>query len=193
VTVHEGFLGAIYLKHAACGRFPADVGPDETCIGRCQMKWLTTYNPYTLVPTYVADAVVTVPMGVVYADEREAGSWYISVAGGSHRSGENVFANYSIVAELVESPVIDTFIPLDAEKAAAERCGRFCVQLADGSEPGAGTTGLDDGLVPAAAGRGRRAPADVPRVLASAALACLAAMAVGAAARGGRRPLPHRA
>lgn len=36
VTVHSGFLEAIYLKHGACGRYPDDIGEDEACIGRCQ-------------------------------------------------------------------------------------------------------------------------------------------------------------
>ena len=76
-------------------------------------------------------------MGVVYADEREAGNWYISVASAS------VVANYSLVAELVESPIIEQFIPLDEEQAAAESCGRFCVVLPDGSQMG---DGLQDGL-----------------------------------------------
>ena len=44
IIVHEGYLEAIYLKHRSCGRYPDDVGADETCIGRCQMRWLTTYN-----------------------------------------------------------------------------------------------------------------------------------------------------
>ena len=144
VTVHEGYLEAIYLKHSSCGRYPDDIGEDEACLGRCQMKWLTTYNPYTLVPTYVKSAVVTVPQGVVYADKRFPGDWYISVA------GADVVTNFSLVAELVESPIIDRFIPLDEDKAAAERCGRFCVVLADGT-----TSSLEDGLLPSAAAAGR--------------------------------------
>jgi len=48
VTVHQGYLDAIYLKHGTCARFPADIGPDEACVGRCRMQWLTTYNPYTV-------------------------------------------------------------------------------------------------------------------------------------------------
>ena len=48
--------------------------------------------------------------------------------------------------ELVESPIIDRFIPLDEEAAAAQSCGRFCVVLdADSGE------GLDGGLLPIAA------------------------------------------
>jgi hypothetical protein len=123
VTVHSGHLKAIYLKHDACARFPDDIGDDETCIGRCEMQWLTTYNPYTLQPTYTEHTDVSVPMGIVYADKRAAGNWYVSVA------GADVVTNFSLVAELVESPVIDEFIPLDGDKAAAERCGRFCVVL----------------------------------------------------------------
>ena len=114
VTIHPnadgsmGYLEAIYLKHGSCGRYPADIGPDESCIGRCEMQWLTTYNQYTLVPTYATTATVFVPMGVVDEDLRAPGDWYISVASAS------VVANYSLVAELVESPIIDTF---------AARCG----------------------------------------------------------------------
>ena len=166
VTVHSGHLEAIYLKHSTCARFPADVGPDEACIGRCQMNWLTTYNPFTLVPTYIRSAVVYVPMGVVYADRRAAGDWLISVA------GADVVTNYSIVAELVESPIIDRFIPLDAEAAAAERCGRFCVVMdtdADG--------GLDDGLlqmIDAASPSHARGSSSLAIVLALAAAASLA-------------------
>ena len=62
-------------------------------------------------------------MGIVYADKRASGNWYISVA------GSEAVTNFSLRAELVESPVIDQFIPLDGDKAAAERCGRFCVVL----------------------------------------------------------------
>jgi hypothetical protein len=148
VTVHSGYLEAIYLKHTTCARFPDDIGPDEACIGRCQMQWLTTYNPYTLVPTYATSAVVYVPMGVVNADKREPGAWYISVA------GAEVVTNYSLIAELVESPIIDRFIPLDEEAAAAERCGRFCVVLDD--EEG---EGLDEGLLITAAASRRAQPA----------------------------------
>ena len=151
VTVHSGFLEAIYLKHGACGRYPDDIGEDEACIGRCQMKWLTTYNPYTLAPTYVTSAVVTVPQGVVYADKRFPGDWYISV------TGADVVSNFSIVAELVESPIIDRFIPLDEDKAAAEQCGRFCVVLADGSATGEDDGGLEAGLVSAGMASARRA------------------------------------
>jgi len=38
-------------------------------------------------------------------------------------------ASYSLVTELVESPIISQFIPLDAEQAEQEKCGRFCVVL----------------------------------------------------------------
>ena len=49
------------------------------------------------------------------ADKRSAGNWYISVA------GADVVSNFSLVAELVESPVIDRYIPLDGEKVGS-RC-----------------------------------------------------------------------
>ena len=87
----------MYLKHEACARYPADVGEDEACLGRCQMQWLTTFNPSTLAPTYAEDASVTVPMGIVYADKRAAGNWYISIA------ASDTVANFSLVAQLVES------------------------------------------------------------------------------------------
>ena len=64
------------------------------------------------------------------ADLRQAGDWYISVA-----SPPDSFVNFSLIADLVESPVIDKYIPLDADAAAAERCGRFCVVLPDWSPP----------------------------------------------------------
>ena len=38
-------------------------------------------------------------------------------------------ASYSLVTELVESPIISQFIPLDAAQAEQEKCGRFCVVL----------------------------------------------------------------
>ena len=55
-----------------------------------------------------------------------AAARYISVAGPP--PGEGV-ANYSLVAELVESPIVSQYIPLDAAQAAQEKCGRFCVVL----------------------------------------------------------------
>ena len=73
VTVHSGALKAIYLKHSACARYPDDVGDDEACIGACEMKWLTTYDPFSIAPTYATRQTVTVPMGIVYADERAPG------------------------------------------------------------------------------------------------------------------------
>ena len=167
LTVHSGYLEAIYLKHSGCARYPGDVGPDETCVGRCQMRWLTTYDPYTLVPTYAKEATVTVPMGVVYADEREAGNWYISVASAS------VVANYSLVAELVESPIIEQFIPLDEEQAAAESCGRFCVVLPDGSQMG---DGLQDGLLPGSAAAMRAVRPSLGHLVASILLASAVAV-----------------
>ena len=33
-----------------------------------------------------------------------------------------------------QSPVIDEFIPLDEDQAAAERCGRFCVVMDEPEE-----------------------------------------------------------
>ena len=64
---------------------------------------------------------------------------FISVA------GAEVVTNFSIVVELVESPIIDRFIPLDEEAAAAERCGRFCVVLEDNEDDG-----LNNGLLQSA-------------------------------------------
>ena len=49
---------------------------------------------------------------------------YISIAG-----PEEGVASYSVVMELVESPIISQFIPLDAAQAEQEKCGRFCVVL----------------------------------------------------------------
>ena len=175
VTVHSGYLQAVYLKHEACARFPDDIGDDEACVGRCQMQWLTTYNPYTLAPTYVEETSVSVPMGIVYADKRAAGDWYVSIA------ASDVVANFSLALQLVESPVIDAFIPLDGDKAAAEKCGRFCVVLDD--------DGLDDeqdedslfGLSSAAAPSARRPSTALPLTL-------VVAVAVAAVARrAGRR------
>ena len=74
--------------------------------------------------THITSAVVSVPMGILSPDRRAAGDWYISVAG-----PEAGVASYTLVAELVESPVISQFIPLDAEQAEQEKCGRFCVVL----------------------------------------------------------------
>jgi hypothetical protein len=126
VEVHDGAaLQAVYLKHGACGRYPDDVGPDENCVGNCEMRWLTTYNPITLEPSYERSATVTVPMGIVQADLRQAGSWYISVAA----PAGNVPVNFSLRAQLIESPVIDEFIPLDEDLEAAERCGRYCMKV----------------------------------------------------------------
>ena len=133
------------------------------------MAWLTTYNPYTLVPTYVRSAVVYVPMGVVYADKRSPGDWYISVA------GADVVTNYSIVAELVESPIIDRFIPLDAEAAAAERCGRFCVVLDADSDDG-----LDEGLLLPTAAAASNAARAATSLAVAVALAAASLLAVGA-------------
>ena len=177
VTIHPnadgsmGYLEAIYLKHGSCGRYPSDIGPDESCIGRCEMQWLTTYNQYTLVPTYATTATVFVPMGVVDEDLRAPGDWYISVASAS------VVANYSLVAELVESPIIDTFIPLDAERAAAEKCGRFCVIMPDEEDDG-----LDDGLLESAAGASARNGVTIG-VLLAVGVAWIVALVLGARGR----------
>ena len=129
VYVHTGSLQAIFLKHESCGRYPDDIGDDEGCVGNCEMGWLTTFNEFTLEKSYVTSAVVTVPMGQVSPDRRAAGDWYISVAG-----PQDGAATYSLVASLVESPVVTQFIPLDAELEANERCGRFCVVLTGGSD-----------------------------------------------------------
>jgi len=131
ITVHEGSLSAIYLKHQTCARSPDDIGADESCIGRCQMQWLTTYDPFTLAPAYATAASVTVPMGIASADMRAAGGWYISI--GSAFDGR--VANFSLIAELVEAPVVDRFVPLDEDGAAAARCGRFCVVLDEDVTP----------------------------------------------------------
>ena len=173
MTVYSGSLQAIFLKHDSCGRYPADVAEDETCLGACEVQWLTTYDPFTLVPSYQTQSAVSVPMGIVHADKRQAGSWYISVAA----AAEGV-VNYSLVAELVESPVIDQYIPLDADRAAAEKCGRFCVVLgaltADAEE--------DEGpALPSAAPAGRQRA----RAAASTVAAGLAAWAL-LARRGAR-------
>jgi len=125
IKVHSGHLSAIYLKHAACARYPDDVGPDEQCVGNCEMGWLTTFNQFTLEPSYAEGVVLTVPMGTFSPDIRAAGDWYISIAGPVDGS----VASYSLVTELVESPIISQFIPLDAAQAEQEKCGRFCVVL----------------------------------------------------------------
>jgi hypothetical protein len=130
VKVHFGHLSAIYLKHAACARYPADVGPDEQCVGNCEMGWLTTFNQFTLEPSYADGVVLTVPMGTFSPDIRAAGDWYISIAGPVDGS----VASYSLVTELVESPIISQFIPLDAAQAEQENCGRFCVVLSGPGE-----------------------------------------------------------
>ena len=165
VTVHEGYLKAIFLKHESCARYPDDIGPDETCLGRCQMKWLTTYNPYTLEPTYIVETTVNVPLGIVLADMREAGNWYISVA------AADVVTNFSLTAELIESPVIDQYIPLDEERAAAERCGRFCVVL---STDAASLSGLDNGLLSGAAASRQSGSGLLAMILSAVAAAALA-------------------
>ena len=178
ITVHSGYLAAIFLKHQSCARYPDDIGPDESCVGRCQMQWLTTYDQYTLDPTYAVDTAVSVPMGIVYADKRAEGNWYISIGG----AFDGQVANFSLVAELVESPVLDYFIPLDGEQAAAERCGRFCVVLdellgADESEED-----IFGGMPSAAPPRRARLQA-----LASLVLAVVAAAVAARASDSGRR------
>ena len=121
--------------------------------------------------------LVTVPQGVVYADKRFPGDWFISV------TGADVVANFSLVTDLVESPIIDKFIPLDADKAAAEQCGRFCVVLADGSAP---RSSLEDGLLPASSAPARRSAAVRRATAAAVTLGGLAAAAVGAVGLGAR-------
>lgn len=130
ITVNHGTLTAIYLKHASCARFDTDVSPDETCTGSCELQWLTTYNPFTLETFFAKESTATVPMGIVRADRRQAGDWYISISAPSDGS-----VNFSILVDLIESPVIDQFIPLDDQATAAERCGRFCVVLPEYSPP----------------------------------------------------------
>ena len=70
--MHAGSLQAIYLKHDACARFDTDVTEAEECAGQCSMRWLTTFNPITLEPSYKRSDVVSVPMGIVRADRRAA-------------------------------------------------------------------------------------------------------------------------
>ena len=55
---------------------------------------------------------------------------YISIAGPVDGS----VASYSLGTELVESPIISQFIPLDAAQAEQEKCGRFCVVLSGPGE-----------------------------------------------------------
>lgn len=88
---------------------------------------------------------------------------YISIAGPEPEDGATA---YSLVASLVESPVISQYIPLDAEQAAQEKCGRFCVVLAPGAEE-------DDTQTSAAAPR-RLGGAALLRWLATGAAAALA-------------------
>ena len=148
VIVHgDAALKAIFVKHAECARDPDDVD-DDVCAGRCdlrisrwlhhltlisrnlagrcEMAWLTQYNSITLEPTYIRDAVVSVPMGIRKPDQREAGDWYITVKAPDD-AGASV--NFSLIAELVESPVVDEYVAVDSDRAEAELCGRFCVVL----------------------------------------------------------------
>ena len=148
VTVHAGSLQAIYLKHDACARFDTDVTEAEECAGQCSMRWLTTFNPITLEPSYKRSDVVSVPMGIVRADRRAAGDWYISVAAPMEGT-----ANFSLRAELVESVLMDEYLPLDEEAAAAERCGRFCVILPE-DEGDEGDEDDDDDLESGVGGKG---------------------------------------
>ena len=37
--------------------------------------------------------------------------------------------NFSLIAALVESPVVDEYVAVDTDRAEAELCGRFCVVL----------------------------------------------------------------
>ena len=112
------------------------------------MRWLTTFNPITLEPSYKRADVVSVPMGIVRADRRAAGDWYISVAAPMEGT-----ANFSLRAELVESVLMDEYLPLDEEAAAAERCGRFCVILPE-DEGDEGDEDDDDDLESGVGGKG---------------------------------------
>ena len=86
------------------------------------MRWLTTFNPITLEPSYKRSDVVSVPMGIVRADRRAAGDWYISVAAPMEGT-----ANFSLRAELVESVLMDEYLPLD--EAPPPGTANFCVIL----------------------------------------------------------------
>jgi hypothetical protein len=111
------------------------------------MGWLTTFNQFTLEPSYADGVVLTVPMGTFSPDIRAAGDWYISIAG----SVDGSVASYSLVTELVESPIISQFIPLDAAQAEQEKCGRFCVVLS-----GPGNVEYEDDFFDVSATESRR-------------------------------------
>ena len=83
-------------------------------------------------------------------------------------------ASYSLVTELVESPIISQFIPLDAAQAEQEKCGRFCVVLS-----GPGDDYEDDFFDVSAADSRRRGAAAALLLLLLTATATLTLLAHG--------------
>lgn len=111
LTVSRGNARALYLKHAACPRYPEDVSGQE-CLGKCVVRWLTVYDPYDGAAVSHGSDVATVPNGdnLIGPDIRGEGDWYIGV-----QALDGQAAEYTLTTELVDTPEYDT----------AYRCDRF--------------------------------------------------------------------
>ena len=103
LSVTQGVARALYLKGGSCASFPDDL-KDEACIGHCDVRWLTRFNPYDGAPVSTSHAQLAVPNGVGEGcparcppDLREAGDWYIGV-----QALPGTEAQFSLSIELVE-------------------------------------------------------------------------------------------
>lgn len=80
VTVTSGALHGVLLQFDSCPRYDND-DPLLRCGGRCEARWLTTWDRIDGTRHSEAHGAVTVPMGLSLAvnDERRSGSWYVGV------------------------------------------------------------------------------------------------------------------
>ena len=108
LRVTKGVARAMYLKAQTCPRFAADV-LDETCVGQCEVRWLTRFNPYDGSPLSTDAASITIPNGLgdgcpanCPPDRRQAGDWYVGV-----QALDGSEAEFELNTTLIEPPPID--------------------------------------------------------------------------------------
>ena len=80
LTVLEGAVHGLFLQYDSCPQYvPGDV--TKMCAGRCEVGWVTRWDPITGKRHSQQHMELTVPMGesLSESDERKAGVWYVGV------------------------------------------------------------------------------------------------------------------
>ena len=85
LKVTKGEARAVYLKAKSCPAYPADV-QSESCLGKCTVSWLTTFDPFDGAALSRSLASPHVPHGLGRGcpaacppDLRAEGDWYVGV------------------------------------------------------------------------------------------------------------------